>query len=146
MSKNKLIKSLSKIIANVALHKLLAKHTNHPESKMFLNSEIIEYRNVAVNKSKEYNWNEYQKDDVLPQLKRRDLSGTRLLDARDCIQPLAEANNFLHQQSRHDLKEIQEEALKELRKFKEKYPDVEFIEKEDVETILNVLKELKIIS
>lgn len=57
MGKKSRIKSLAKITANIVMHKILVKYTNKPESIHFLNSEIIEYRHVAVNISEEYNWN-----------------------------------------------------------------------------------------
>jgi len=43
MGKNSAIKSISKCIGNVVLHKLLVEHTNKPESKNHLENEIIEY-------------------------------------------------------------------------------------------------------
>ncbi len=58
MGKNDIIKSLSKVIANISLHKLIIAHTNRSESKHFLESEIIEYRSVAQIKSQEFNWND----------------------------------------------------------------------------------------
>ena len=61
MGKNDVIKSLSKVIANISLHKLLIAHTNRPESRRFLESEIIEYRSVAQIRSLEFNWNETDK-------------------------------------------------------------------------------------
>lgn len=61
MGKNDVIKSLSKVIANIALHKLVFSHTNKPESKHFLESEIIEYRSVAQNKAMEFNWSDSDK-------------------------------------------------------------------------------------
>ncbi|MBS3088910.1 hypothetical protein J4402_03995 [Candidatus Pacearchaeota archaeon] len=64
MGKNDVIKSLSKVIANIALHKLVFAHTNKPESKHFLESEIIEYRSVAQNKALEFNWNESDKKKI----------------------------------------------------------------------------------
>ena len=65
MGKNDVIKSLSKVIANISLHKLIVAHTNKPESKHFLESEIIEYGNVAQNKSQEFNWNDMDKKRIM---------------------------------------------------------------------------------
>ena len=64
MGKNNAIKSLSKIIANIALHKLVFAHTNKPESKHFLESEIIEYRSVAQNTALKFNWNDFDKKKI----------------------------------------------------------------------------------
>jgi len=61
MGKNDVVKSLSKVIANISLHKLVLTHTNKPESKHFLESEIAEYRSVAQVKSQEFNWNDSDK-------------------------------------------------------------------------------------
>ncbi|MDP1695905.1 MAG: hypothetical protein Q8L29_03260 [archaeon] len=69
MGKNNSRDSLIRIIANVAVHEIVAKHTNKPESVSFLNSEIIEYRSKAEKASEEYNWNaedkEYAKNKAL---------------------------------------------------------------------------------
>lgn len=64
MGKNKIIKSLSKVIANVALHQILVKHTNKPESQEHLESEIIEYRSIALSKAAKHNWNEEDKEKI----------------------------------------------------------------------------------
>jgi len=62
MGKNNIIKSLSRVIANISLHKLIVIHTNRPESRHFLESEIIEYRSLAYAKSQEFNWNDADKE------------------------------------------------------------------------------------
>jgi|SRR3989338_7102064 len=64
MGKNEIIKSLSKVIANISLHKLIVIHTKKPESIHFLESEIVEYRNVAQTKAQEFNWNDYEKEKI----------------------------------------------------------------------------------
>lgn len=61
MGKNNTIKSLSKVIANISLHKLIVIHTNKPESKSFLEFEIIEYKSLAQIKAQKFNWNESDK-------------------------------------------------------------------------------------
>lgn len=61
MGKNNAVKSLSKVIANISLHKLILVHTNKPKLKHFLESEITEYRSVAQVKSQEFNWNDSDK-------------------------------------------------------------------------------------
>ncbi len=57
MGKNSAIKSLGKVIGNVAMHKLLVEHTNKPESLGHLIAEINEYTANALEKSQEFNWN-----------------------------------------------------------------------------------------
>lgn len=57
MGKNKVIDTLTNIIGNIIAHKIVAKHTNHPESINFLNSEVLTYRDSAIEKALEYNWN-----------------------------------------------------------------------------------------
>ena len=61
MGKNKIIKSLGKVIGNVAMHKLLLIYTSKPESKSYLKSEIMEYSADAFEKAQEFNWNENDK-------------------------------------------------------------------------------------
>lgn len=58
MGKNRVIKSIGKRIGNVALHKILKKNTNKPESKAKLEKEIIEYRLNASEDFSSHNWNE----------------------------------------------------------------------------------------
>ena len=77
MGKNEVIKSLSKVIANISLHKLIVIHTKKPESIHFLESEIIEYRSVALAKAQEFNWNNYEKE------KMKELSLKILLNMRE---------------------------------------------------------------
>ena len=62
MGKNRIIQSLSKRIGNVALHKVLKKNTNKPESIPRLEKEIIEYRLNASEDFSLYNWNEKDKE------------------------------------------------------------------------------------
>jgi hypothetical protein len=65
MGKNKVIKSLGRCIGNVVMHKLLVFHTNKPESKSYLNFEVIEYGVDAFEKAQEFNWNEKDKEEIL---------------------------------------------------------------------------------
>ena len=58
MGKNGAIKSLGKVIRNVAMHKLLLDHTNKSESLGHLKAEINEYTANAFEKSQEFNWND----------------------------------------------------------------------------------------
>lgn len=64
MGKNSVIKSLGRCIGNVVLHKLLAGHTNKPESRNYLRSEIMEYSSDAFEKAQEFNWNEKDKEEI----------------------------------------------------------------------------------
>jgi len=64
MGKNSIIKSLAKVIGNVAMHKLLLEHTNKSESKTYLKNEIIEYSINAFEKAQEFNWNENDKIEI----------------------------------------------------------------------------------
>ena len=54
--------SLIRKIVNIAVHEIIAKHTNKPESVHFLNSEIIEYRSQAIKKAEKYNWDEEDRE------------------------------------------------------------------------------------
>jgi hypothetical protein len=71
MGKNKIIKSLGRCIGNVAMHKLLLLHTNKPESKSYLNFEVIEYGADAFEKAQEFNWNEKDKQEILDKSRER---------------------------------------------------------------------------
>jgi len=62
MGKNSDRESLIRTIVNTIVHEIVAEHTNKPESKSFLNYEVIEYRNQTENKAEYYNWN---KEDLL---------------------------------------------------------------------------------
>ena len=64
MGKKSAINSLSKIIANITLHKLLLKYTNKPESVNHLTYEVIEYRDTAISRADEFNWNQKNKDEI----------------------------------------------------------------------------------
>lgn len=64
MGKNSAINSLGKCIGNIAMHKLLLKHTSKPESLNFLNNEIREYSADALEKAREYNWNDADRQEL----------------------------------------------------------------------------------
>lgn len=64
MGKKSAIDSLSKIIANVVIHKILLKYTNKPESVNHLNYEVREYRDKAISRAEEFNWNELDKEEI----------------------------------------------------------------------------------
>ena len=75
MGKDRNRKSLIRLIANTIVHKIVAEHTNRPESKEFLNSEVIEYRSQTEKMSKNYNWNDEAKgiikEKALEQIKKK---------------------------------------------------------------------------
>ncbi|MFH1365367.1 MAG: hypothetical protein ABIH28_02175 [archaeon] len=62
MGKNRNRESLIREVVNIVVHKILAKHTNRPESVHFLGSEIIEYKNKAEKISETSNWNAEDKE------------------------------------------------------------------------------------
>lgn len=64
MGKNSVIQSLGRCIGNVVMHKLLALHTNKPESKHHLNTEVIEYSADAFEKAQEFTWSEKEKKKI----------------------------------------------------------------------------------
>ena len=64
MGKNSAVSSLSKVIGNVVMHKLLLRHTNKPESGHFLKSEIKEYSANAFEKFQEFNWNSNDLEEI----------------------------------------------------------------------------------
>ncbi len=57
MGKNSIIESLSSLIANTIVHKVLISETTKPESINHLESEEIEYRSQAIKKSRLFHWN-----------------------------------------------------------------------------------------
>ena len=58
MGKNSVIESLSNLIANTVVHKILISETSKPESVNHLEAEEIEYRTQAIKKSRLYHWND----------------------------------------------------------------------------------------
>lgn len=58
MGKNRVIESLSSLIANTIVHKILISETSKPESINHLDSEETEYRAQAIKKSRAYYWND----------------------------------------------------------------------------------------
>lgn len=75
MGKKSTISSLSKIISNVTMHKILLKYTNKPESASHLDYEVTEYRDTAISRADEFNWNISDKEkirlDALKHLKKK---------------------------------------------------------------------------
>ena len=64
MGKNRIIKILGNIIGNVAVHKILVKYTNKPESVHYLSEEIGTYRDNALEIAQEFNWNGEDKNKI----------------------------------------------------------------------------------
>lgn len=62
MGKNRVRGSLAGIITNIIVHKIVARHTNRPESSPFLEAEIIEYIGQAKKASEEFNWNDEDRE------------------------------------------------------------------------------------
>lgn len=64
MGKNRVRKSVIRIIANTLVHEIVVKHTHRPESSHFLTAEIIEYKSQAEKFSGEFNWNAEDKEGI----------------------------------------------------------------------------------
>ncbi len=64
MGKNRDLNILIRLIVNTVVHKIVVKHTNRPESKHFLKSEVIEYRNQTEDVAKSHNWNDDDRNEV----------------------------------------------------------------------------------
>ncbi len=58
MGKNRDIKSVVVLLVNTVVHEIVAKHTNRPESKPFLEAEVVEYRSQTEKVAEMYNWNQ----------------------------------------------------------------------------------------
>jgi hypothetical protein len=101
MGKNRVIDTLTSIIGNVIAHKIVAKHTNKPESVNFLNSEVLTYRDSAIEKALEYHWNA----DDLKIIEEKSLEKARKILKNKYL-------NVLFKEE--ELKEISEETLKEI--------------------------------
>ncbi len=75
MGKKRTRESLIRVIANTIVHEIVIRHTNRPESKNFLNTEIIEYRGKVENTSGKQSWNgkdlEYIKKKALKKIKNK---------------------------------------------------------------------------
>lgn len=64
MGKNRDIKSLVRLIVNTIVHEIVLKHTNKPESKHFLNSEVVEYRNQTEKMAEQHNLGNKEKEQI----------------------------------------------------------------------------------
>ncbi len=96
MGKKSAIDSLSKVIANVIVHKVLLRYTNKPESVSHLNYEVTEYRDTAISKAEKFNWNKSDKEEIKSNAWRyfKSKMNTRY---RDVMFPMKEAVRFLNQ-------------------------------------------------
>lgn len=64
MGKNRNIESLIRLITNTIAHEIIVKHTNKPESKHFLDSEIAEYRGQTKRMAEQHTWNDKDKEHI----------------------------------------------------------------------------------
>ena len=64
MGKNRDIESLARLMVNTIVHEIVVKHTNKPESKHFLSSEIAEYRSRAEKMAEQHKWNGKDKGQI----------------------------------------------------------------------------------
>lgn len=64
MGKNRIIRILGNIIGNVAVHKILVRYTNKPESVHHLAEEIGTYRDNALEMAQEFNWGGSDKNEI----------------------------------------------------------------------------------
>jgi hypothetical protein len=64
MGKNRDTESLVRLMTNTIVHEIIIKHTNKPESKPFLGSEIAEYRSQTEKMAEQHNWNDKDKEKI----------------------------------------------------------------------------------
>lgn|SRR3989338_794684 len=64
MGKNRDIESLVRLMVNTIVHEIVVKHTNKPESKHFLSSEIAEYRSQTEKMAEQHKWNDKDKEQI----------------------------------------------------------------------------------
>jgi len=64
MGKNRVIKILGNIVGNIAVHKILIKYTNKPESITHLESEVENYRDNTLEIANKFNWSEKDKVEI----------------------------------------------------------------------------------
>ena len=61
MGKNRDRESLIRLMVNTIVHELVLKNTNRPESKHFIDAEIIEYGGQTEKMAESHSWNQYDK-------------------------------------------------------------------------------------
>ena len=93
MGKNRIIKILGNIAGNVAVHKILVKHTNKPESVHHLAEEIGTYRDNALEIAQEFNWNEEDKDKIRQEALKN--FNKRIKKYKDVKFPILEVNKII---------------------------------------------------
>lgn len=71
MNKKAFIKSLKKVIARIALHKIMLKKGNRPEAKKHLSDEIRDYSVDAFEKSQSFTWSDKEIMDIKADAIRR---------------------------------------------------------------------------
>lgn len=64
MGKSKIVKILGRFIGNVTAHKILNKYGNRPEAFHHTESEIIAYRDSALEAGMKVNLNQYDKEKI----------------------------------------------------------------------------------
>ncbi len=64
MGKNRDKKSLIRLLVNTVVHRIIFKNTNMPESRAFLESEIIEYSGQTEKTTKKHSWNEKDVEEI----------------------------------------------------------------------------------
>ena len=75
MGKNSDRKELIQLIVSAVVHKIVAKHTNRPESEHFLLMEATEYFGQARKIASEHTWNYADKDYIKEKSLRKIISG-----------------------------------------------------------------------
>ena len=92
MGKSKIIKTLGNFIGNVSAHKILAKHTNKPESLNHLLNEIDAYRDSASDLAKRFNWNSNDKNRIREQALKSLRKELKKEHFKDVSYPINEIN------------------------------------------------------
>ena len=95
MGKNRVIRSLGKIIGNLVVHKITFRHGNIKESKGHTSKEIISYRDNAIEVAQEFNWNDYDKSKI-KQIALREFNKKMNTKYSDIKYPKAEVNETIN--------------------------------------------------
>jgi hypothetical protein len=90
MGKNSDRESLIREITNLVVHEIVTRYTNKPESRHYVDSEIINYRGNAEKKSKTHNWNDFDKESVKEKA-LKDINKKLAVKYSDIIYPEEEA-------------------------------------------------------
>ena len=65
MGKNSVMQTLQKVIARVAIHKILLKKGNRPEAKKHLEDEIRDYSTDIFELANSYTWTKMETETIL---------------------------------------------------------------------------------